>query len=66
MTKVTWGGAPALKSPNDVLVLFTKVDTPPATKPETAFWHFGWHVTDARKSLETYKSRPHVKLLPLS
>jgi catechol 2,3-dioxygenase-like lactoylglutathione lyase family enzyme len=47
------------------MVLFTKVDAPPATQPQTAIWHFGWHVTDARKSLATYKSRPQVKLLPL-
>ena len=60
-----WGGLPALRSPNDVLVLFTKVDTPPPTGPQSAIWHFGWHVTDARHSLETYKGRPEVELLPL-
>ena len=64
-TRTTWAGLPALKSPNDVLVLFTKVDSPPATQPATALWHFGWHVTDARASLAIYKSRPQVKLLPL-
>jgi len=64
-TRTTWAGLPALKSPTDVLVLFTKVDSPPATQPETALWHFGWHVTDARASLATYKSRPQVKLQPL-
>jgi hypothetical protein len=64
-TRTTWAGLPALKSPNDVLVLFTKVDSPPATQPGTALWHFGWHVTDARASLAIYKSRPQVKLLPL-
>ena len=37
----------------------------PATSPQTAIWHFGWHVTDARKSLEMYRNRPDVKLLPL-
>jgi catechol 2,3-dioxygenase-like lactoylglutathione lyase family enzyme len=61
----SWGGLPALKSPNDVLVLFTKVDTPPTSEPQSAIWHFGWHVTDARHSLETYKTRPEVDLLPL-
>ena len=64
-TKGSWGGFPALKSPNDVLVLFTKVDRPPPTEPQSAIWHFGWHVTDARRSLETYKARPEVELLPL-
>jgi catechol 2,3-dioxygenase-like lactoylglutathione lyase family enzyme len=64
-SKTTWGGAPALASANDVLVLFTKVDASPSSNQETAIWHFGWHVTDARASLEMYKSRPHLKLLPL-
>jgi catechol 2,3-dioxygenase-like lactoylglutathione lyase family enzyme len=63
--RVMWAGTPALRCPNDVLVLFTKVDAPPATQPQTAIWHFGWHVTDARHSLETYKGRSDVKLMPL-
>ena len=63
--KASWGGLPALQSPNNVLLLFTKVDTPPAIEPQTAIWHFGWHVTDVRKDLEAYKSRSEVKLLPL-
>jgi catechol 2,3-dioxygenase-like lactoylglutathione lyase family enzyme len=64
-TKGSWGGFPALESPNDVLVLFTKVDEPPGMEPQSAIWHFGWHVTDARRCLETYKDRPEVELLPL-
>lgn len=64
-TRIIWAGLPALKSPTNVLILFTKVDSPPATQPATAFWHFGWHVTDARARLALYKSRPEVKLLPL-
>src|SRR5215467_3317746 len=64
-SKVTFAGAPALKSPNNVLVLFTKVSSAPALEPQTAIWHFGWHVTDVRKNLETYKQRPELKLLPL-
>src|SRR5499427_2126531 len=63
--KGSWGGFPALKSPNSVLVLFTEVAAPPPTEPQSAIWHFGWHVTDARHSLETYKHRPEVELLPL-
>jgi catechol 2,3-dioxygenase-like lactoylglutathione lyase family enzyme len=63
--KGNWGGFPALKSPNDVLVLFTKIDTLPTSEPQSAIWHFGWHVTDARHSLETYMTRPDVELLPL-
>ena len=63
--KGSWGGYAALKSPNDVLVLFTKVDTPPAMEPQSAIWHFGWHVTDARHCLETYEQHSEVELLPL-
>ena len=39
----SWGGLPALASPNNVLLLFSKVATPPATTPQSAIWHFGWH-----------------------
>jgi catechol 2,3-dioxygenase-like lactoylglutathione lyase family enzyme len=63
--KTRWGGLPALSAPNDVLVLFTRVTTPPATSPQTAIWHFGWHVTDTRASLEAYQRRPDLELLPL-
>src|SRR5260370_2708971 len=63
--KQIWGVFPALKSPNDVMVLFTKVDTSPTSEPLSAIWHFGWHVTDSRRSLETLKSRQEVELLPL-
>ena len=48
-----------------MLVLFTKVATPPPTSPQTALWHFGWHVPDTRASLETFRSRPDLELLPL-
>jgi hypothetical protein len=64
-SKVSWGGLPALKAPNNVLILFDKVATAPATSPQTAIWHFGWHVPDSRACLETYKERPDVELLPL-
>jgi catechol 2,3-dioxygenase-like lactoylglutathione lyase family enzyme len=65
-SKTTWGGMPALASPNNVLVLFTKVAAPPVSDPQvTAFWHFGWHVTDERKAAQTYSARPDVKLMPL-
>jgi len=60
-----WGGLPALAAPNDVLVLFTHVVAAPATSPQTAIWHFGWHVTDTHTSLASYKGRPDVTLLPL-
>jgi catechol 2,3-dioxygenase-like lactoylglutathione lyase family enzyme len=63
--KTNWGGFPALKSPNNVLILFTKVASAPPTQPQTALWHFGWQVTDVRRNVETYKARAEVKQLPL-
>jgi catechol 2,3-dioxygenase-like lactoylglutathione lyase family enzyme len=64
-SKTVWGGLPGLASPNDVLILFTRVAMPPPTSPQTAIWHFGWHVTDSRQTLETYQGQSDVKLLPL-
>ena len=65
-SKTNWSGFPALASPNNVLILFSKVNTPPVADPQiTPFWHFGWHVTDVRRNLETYKQRPEVTLAPL-
>jgi hypothetical protein len=63
-SKTTWGGMTALKSPNNVLVLFAKVDQPPATQPQTAFWHFGWHVTNERQAMARLRA-DGVTLLPL-
>ncbi len=37
-SKGTFAGAPALRSPNNVWVLFNKVASPPATQPQTALW----------------------------
>jgi len=62
--RVTWGGQPALKAPNNVLILFTKVDQPPATQPQTAFWHFGWHVLHERETMARLRDMG-VTLLPL-
>src|SRR5581483_6075194 len=61
--KTTFDGQPALKI-NKVLVLFNKVATQPALEPQTAIWHFGWHVTDARATMARFKASG-VKLLPL-
>src|SRR5579863_6030666 len=62
-SKATWGGFPALKT-GKVFVLFTKVNSAAPTEPQTAIWHFGWHVVDVRKNLATYQEN-HVPLLPL-
>lgn len=61
----TWGGLPALHSPTDVLILFDKVDSPPKTSPQTAIWHFGWHVQDTRQTMDVFKGDAEVTLLPL-
>ena len=63
--KATWGGMPAISTPNNVLILFTKVDRPPATSPQTAFWHFGWNVTDERAKLAEYQSKFPNDMAPL-
>jgi catechol 2,3-dioxygenase-like lactoylglutathione lyase family enzyme len=63
-TKANVGGFPALKA-GKVYVLFTKVSAPPSIEPQTAIWHFGWHVVDVRKNLAMYKQRKDVQLLPL-
>ncbi len=63
-TKATVAGFPALKA-GKVYVLFTKVSAPPSIEPQTAIWHFGWHVVDVRKNLEMYRERKEVHLLPL-
>src|SRR3984957_16623540 len=64
-SKGIWAGLPALLSPNNVMVLFNKVEKPPAMSPPSAIWHFGWHVRDVRGNIETFRDRPEVKLLPL-
>jgi len=63
-SRTEWGGQPALWSPTDVLILFTKVEAPPPTAPATALWHFGWHVTDTRAARDRFATQG-VTLLPL-
>ncbi len=60
----TFAGSPALKA-GPVYVVFTKVKTPPPTTPQSAIWHFGWHVVDVQQSYAAYRQRPEVHLLPL-
>ena len=62
-SKATFAGQPALKA-GRVYVLFTKVNSPPPLKPQSAFWHFGWHVTDERAAQKHYQEIG-TKLLPL-
>ena len=46
-------------------MVFTKVNAPPPTQPQTAIWHFGWYVVDVHQSLARFQQRPEVRLLPL-
>jgi hypothetical protein len=62
-TKATVAGLPALKA-GKVYVLFTKVSAPPPIQPQTAIWHFGWHVVDVQESRKIYEQRK-LHLLPL-
>jgi catechol 2,3-dioxygenase-like lactoylglutathione lyase family enzyme len=62
-SRTTFAGAPALKI-GKAYILFTKVSTPAPIEPQTAIWHFGWHVTDVRQNMARYKETG-VKLLPL-
>jgi catechol 2,3-dioxygenase-like lactoylglutathione lyase family enzyme len=64
-SKGEWAGLPALLAPNNVMVLFNRAAAPPASEPQSAIWHFGWHVVDARKTLEAFQARDEVTLLPL-
>ena len=57
-SKTIWQGLPALASPNNILILFHKVAAAPDADPnETAYWHFGWAVTDSRKSLDIFRAQ---------
>ena len=60
-----WGGQAVLKSPNNVMVLFNKVDAPPTIAPQSAIWHFGWHVTDLRAMRQKFRTVTNPDLLPL-
>jgi len=63
--KGSWGGHKALFSPNDVMILFDKVDAPPPRTPQSAIWHFGWHVADAQQTVRSFRERPDVVMRPL-
>jgi catechol 2,3-dioxygenase-like lactoylglutathione lyase family enzyme len=64
-TRTTVAGFPALRT-GSVYVLFTRVNTALAPqKTESAYWHFGWHVVDARKRFDMFLLDREQKLLPL-
>jgi predicted enzyme related to lactoylglutathione lyase len=62
-SKSSFAGLPTLKA-GKVLVLFNKVSTQPALEPQTAIWHFGFHVTDIRQTMDRFK-QTGVSLMPL-
>ncbi len=64
-SRTEWGGHKALHSDNNVLILFDKVDKPPVSEPQSAIWHFGWHVIDSRRTVEEWKHRAEVRSAPL-
>ena len=63
--RTSWAGLPAVRTGNDVLLVFTQVDTPPLRDAQTAIDHFGWHVTDSRACLETFVANNEQAVLPL-
>ena len=64
-TSGTWADLPALLSPNEVMVLFDRMDAPAPKEPQSAIWHFGWHVTDSRASVAAFDAREEVAMAPL-
>jgi len=56
-SKTTFAGQPALQSPNNVPVLFTKVSAPPATQPPTAFLPLRWDVPPVHNSMPALRPR---------
>jgi catechol 2,3-dioxygenase-like lactoylglutathione lyase family enzyme len=63
--RARWAGRSALAAPNDVLMLFDRVSSAPPTSSQSAIWHFGWHVPDTRRTLDSFRGRADVELLPL-
>jgi catechol 2,3-dioxygenase-like lactoylglutathione lyase family enzyme len=59
-----WGGYAALFSPNDAMILFERDDDVPAG-PQSALWHFGWHVQDSRKTTAEFIDTGKATSAPL-
>jgi catechol 2,3-dioxygenase-like lactoylglutathione lyase family enzyme len=62
--RTTWAGLPALSAPRSVLILFDRAEFPPATQPQSAFWHLGFHTTNLRSAVSRMRA-DGVTLLPL-
>jgi len=52
--KTTFNGEVAVRTVNGPYLLFTKVNRPPPTQPQSAIWHFGWNTPDSRAYLERF------------
>lgn len=63
-TADVWGGLPAVRSPNDVMIVFEH-DDDIKTGPQSALWHFGWQVTDSRATTQDFLTRDDVSSRPL-
>lgn len=50
--------------PGNVYVLFTQVESPPSTTPQSAVWHFGWNSPDSRKDLDRFR-RMGLTVMPM-
>jgi hypothetical protein len=62
-TKEKIAGFDGVKT-NNIYMLFTKVNTPPSTTPDTAIWHFGWILPDSRQALEQFRTMG-LKTIPM-
>ncbi len=63
-TADVWGDMPAVRSPNDVMILFEQDDNI-KVGPQSAFWHFGWQVTDSRATVADFLARDEASSRPL-
>ena len=64
VSRTTFAGLPAVQAGN-VLLVFSKVATPAPNEPQSAFWHFGWHVVNSHLAYEKYRQVKDLRLLPL-
>jgi catechol 2,3-dioxygenase-like lactoylglutathione lyase family enzyme len=63
-TVTKFNGYDAVKTVNGVYLLFTKVNTPPQTQPQSTIWHFGWNTPDSRAYLERFRAMK-LEVVPL-
>ncbi len=63
--RTDWNGYPALQSPNNILILFDKVDAPPTSEPQSAIWDFFTYGKKRRKEerVEWTTFMPRARLL---